>query len=111
MAGKGFKTGRYPRRRTPTKKWPGKIKPIKIADMPYDPEQFRTEHVVQVIANENDLDFDLATKVYNYILRNDPDELEPLAPISVRRDGTDEGWTIPVPSPEIIEEALESIRD
>jgi len=71
--------------------------------LPYDPTVFNPCDVIQVIANENDLDFQTASEVHEWLARYEPDTLEPLAEIA------DEGETIPVPDPDVVDEAVRAL--
>ena len=71
--------------------------------LPYDPTVFNPKDVMQSIADENDLDLETAALVHEWLLANDPDQLEPLKEVS------DEGETIPVPDPDVVQDALEAL--
>jgi hypothetical protein len=71
--------------------------------LPYDPTVFNPRDVIQSIADENEVDLETAAKVHEWLVKNDPDQLEPLEEVS------DEGETIPVPDPDVVQEALNAL--
>lgn len=70
---------------------------------PYDPAVFNPQDVMQTIADENDLDIKTAAEVHDWLMKTDPEQLEPLEEVD------DEGATIPVPDPDAVQEALEAL--
>ncbi len=74
-----------------------------VAKLPYDPQKYDPAMITQSIADENELDWEIAFEVHMWLLKNDPDQLTPLDEIG------DEGETMPVPDPDVVQEAVDEI--